>query len=49
MVARQYRLVGDRYREIAHAEPQQRLRLTEPFTLDVDLAALAAATRRSDR
>lgn len=43
--ARQYRLTGDRYREIVHAEPQERLRLTEPFALDVDLAALAAATR----
>jgi hypothetical protein len=43
--ARQYRLAGDRYQEIGHTEPQQRLRLTEPFALDVDLAALAAATR----
>lgn len=47
--ARQYRLTGDRYRyryrEIVHAEPPERLRLTEPFALDVDLAALAAATR----
>ncbi|MGQ0775761.1 MAG: Uma2 family endonuclease [Pseudonocardiales bacterium] len=41
----QYRLVGDRYREIVHAEPLQRLRLTEPFALDLDLAALAASTR----
>jgi len=47
--ARQYRRVGDRYLEIVHAEPHERLRLTGPFALDVDLAALAAATRPSDR
>lgn len=43
--ARQYRRAGGRYREIVHAEPQERLRLTEPFALDVDLTALATATR----
>lgn len=43
--ARQYRRAGDEYEQIVHAQPRQRLRLTEPFALDVDLAALVAATR----
>lgn len=40
-----YRLTRGRYTEVRRAEPGQRLRLVEPFELDVDLGALASATR----
>lgn len=44
-VAVSYRLRRGRYTELRRADPGQRLRLAEPFELDIDLGALAAATR----
>ena len=35
-----YRCSDGRYREVARVEPGQRLRLADPFLIDVDLAAL---------
>lgn len=43
-----YALSDGRYRETDRARPGERLRLTEPIALDVDLAALLAARRRPD-
>lgn len=40
-----YRRVDGRYVEAVHAAPRERLRLTEPFDVDVDLAELLAAER----
>jgi hypothetical protein len=40
-----YRLRRGRYAEVTRAEPGERLRLTRPFGLDVDLGELAARTR----
>jgi hypothetical protein len=42
-----YRLNRDHHAEVACAEPGQRLVLTEPIAVMLDLAALAAATRPS--
>jgi len=41
-----YRLHDGRYQEVARVEPGQRLRLADPFTLDVDLAGLMNRSRR---
>jgi Uma2 family endonuclease len=40
-----YQLRRDRYVEIASSAPGQLMHLTEPFAAELDLAALAAATR----
>ena len=40
-----YRSQRDRYAEVASPAPGQLLRLAEPFPVELDLAALAAATR----
>lgn len=40
-----YRLRGGRYIEFARAGSGERLRLTEPFVIDVDLAELVCRTR----
>jgi Uma2 family endonuclease len=40
-----YRLRRGRYAEVTRAEAGERLRLTRPFALDVDLGELAARTR----
>lgn len=42
-----YRLADGRYVEYARSEVGERLVLADPFVLDVDLAALATATRPS--
>jgi hypothetical protein len=39
-----FRLRRSRYVEARRVEPGDRLRLDEPFGVDVDLAALATAT-----
>lgn len=41
-----YRLHDGRYQEIARVEPGQRLRLADPFTIDVDLSELMSRGRR---
>jgi Uma2 family endonuclease len=41
-----YRLRDGRYQEVARVEPGQRLRLADPFTIDVDLAELMSRGRR---
>jgi hypothetical protein len=38
-------VAADRYVESASSAPGQLMRLTEPFGVELDLAALAAATR----
>lgn len=43
-----YALSGDRYREASRVRPGERLRLSEPIRLDVDLTALLAARRLPD-
>ena len=40
-----YRLQRDRYVEVVSSAPGQLMRLTEPFAAEIDLAALAAASR----
>lgn len=40
-----YRLRAGRYVEVARVEPGERLRLTEPFPVDLDLAELASRVR----
>lgn len=40
-----YRLERGRYVEVGRANPGETLRLAEPFALEADLTALAAATR----
>lgn len=45
--ARAYRLERDCYAQVTHAEPGQPPTLTEPITVTLDLAALAAAARPS--
>jgi Uma2 family endonuclease len=40
-----YRSQRDHYVEVASSAPGQRLRLVEPFPVELDLAAFAAATR----